>query len=932
MAACALLPPAARGQVDPSGEWRTWHTEHFRVHAKAALADHAREAGREAERAYAALTTELKPPRNRIDLVVGDDVDFSNGFATVLPSPRITVNLAAPATKNSTSIYDSWLRLVITHELAHIFHLDRAGGIWGVLQKLFGRAPGLFPNTYQPGWVSEGIATYYESRFTGAGRLRGGYHDQVLRSASQSGTWPGPGDAVRANMSWPAGVRPYAWGSHFFDSQRRLHGDSVVPRFVERTSRQLNVFRVSGPMEGAGGESVGDGWQRIRPPTTPVPRPDQVLVRGLRANPKPRVSPERKRIAFVRDDGMSDPHIIVRDMRTGSHIASHRVTSPGDLAWVGDTLYVTQMEYLSPVEARSDLYRWVPGEHWARVSKGGRHTSVFSAGDSRVGLVSLRGGAKSVGTLTYPATAVAGLPVPSHATDWGRIAVSPDGRWVAAARHASGQWDIVLWPAEHPDRYRLVTDDASFDADPIWSIDGKQLLFSSERFGLPQILAYDIEAGRTARLTNEPAGARNPGDLGDGSFIFVTLFGDGYAVARQLRSRDALPEGATISEHRSAVEVPDVEQRETAYSPWPSLRPHFWIPLAHDEASAGLFLGALTLGVDAIGRTQYSAVLTAAPEQRRVEGVFYLAHKRWRSWTAEIAAGQTWDHDPFLVDGAIVPISFRERAAELGLKYQWLRWRSGVGLRLKGFLENDVLINEGVDPLPFTPANPVFAGGALSVSAASMSRPALSISPENGVSVQGVLMHRWQVDGSQYQSHEVRGTVSGYLALPLPGFSHWVLAASVAGGKTGGTAPTTYSIGGESGEIVELIPGTALGSGRRTFQMRGYRAVGGFTRAVVGVAEMRIPVVLAARGVPGLPLFVDRVSFNVFGEVGNAWREGERANLAGLKDVGGEAAVDLGVGAGLKLRVRVGGAVALNDGLGSARGDVRYYLAFGRGF
>jgi len=321
-----------------------------------------------------------------------------------------------------------------------------------------------------------------------------------------------------------------------------------------------------------------------------------------------------------------------------------------------------------------------------------------------------------------------------------------------------------------------------------------------------------------------------------------------------------------------------------------------------------------------------------APEKSRVEAVLYLAHKRWRSWTVDLAAGQTWDYDPFWLEGELVPISFRERAAEAGLSYRWRRWRTGADIRLRGFIERDVVVNEGSEPLPFTPINPTFIGSAISAAASSFSRPVLSISPENGVSVDGTVLRRWQAGEERFWSYEVRTRLSGYLAIPLPGFSHWVLAANIAAGRTGGSAPATYSIGGESGDIVELIPGTVLGSGRRTFQMRGYNAVGGFTRVVVGVAELRVPIAMVARGVPKLPLFLDRLSLNLFGEVGSAWNEGDFVELAALRDVGGEAAVDLGVGAGLALKVRLGAALALADGLGITSGAARYYLAFGQAF
>ena len=101
---------AVLGQIDPSGDWRTWRTEHFRVHATVSLADAAHEAAFEAERAYRLLASELQPPRGIIDLVVADNVDFSNGWATVFPSNRLSVFLAPPTGSPSLGNYDGWLR------------------------------------------------------------------------------------------------------------------------------------------------------------------------------------------------------------------------------------------------------------------------------------------------------------------------------------------------------------------------------------------------------------------------------------------------------------------------------------------------------------------------------------------------------------------------------------------------------------------------------------------------------------------------------------------------------------------------------------------------------------------------------------------------------------------------------------------------------
>ena len=170
VACCAVR--AASAQLPPNDDWHTLQTKHFRVHFTPPLEQEARRAAVNAERAYAALATELVPPRGTIDLVVSDNVDYVNGYATPFPSNRIVVFTHPPSNASGLRSYDDWNSLIITHELAHIFHLDRARGIWRVGQAIFGRNPLLFPNAYEPSWVVEGLAVYFESRLTGYGRLR----------------------------------------------------------------------------------------------------------------------------------------------------------------------------------------------------------------------------------------------------------------------------------------------------------------------------------------------------------------------------------------------------------------------------------------------------------------------------------------------------------------------------------------------------------------------------------------------------------------------------------------------------------------------------------------------------------------------------------------------------------------------------------------
>src|SRR5207248_437479 len=255
-----LLATRAESQVDPSGRWRTLHTPHFRIHFRPAYRDAALTEAREAERSYGLLATELHPPRGVVDITLADDIDAANGFTTVFPTNRITIYAAPPAGDHGLLFFDSWLRLVTTHELTHVFHLDRSRGLWRGLQRVFGRAPGLFPNEYQPSWVIEGLATYYESKFTNAGRVRGSFHTQVLGADRAAGASRSPWNATLFTR-WADGLVPYAYGSRFFHYLAGAVGDSVVPRFVEATSAQLIPFRVGRQVARvASGRTLGRDW------------------------------------------------------------------------------------------------------------------------------------------------------------------------------------------------------------------------------------------------------------------------------------------------------------------------------------------------------------------------------------------------------------------------------------------------------------------------------------------------------------------------------------------------------------------------------------------------------------------------------------------------------------------------------------------------
>src|SRR5690606_23137514 len=138
----ALLAPRAlpaAAQVAPDARWRSFSTEHFHVTYQEGLEPLARRAAERAEHAYHLLSGDLVgPPPGRVELVVANNVDYANGYATPFPTNRIVIYAPPPVDEPSLSFTDDWVELLVLHELTHIFHLDHAGGIWRPLRAVFG--------------------------------------------------------------------------------------------------------------------------------------------------------------------------------------------------------------------------------------------------------------------------------------------------------------------------------------------------------------------------------------------------------------------------------------------------------------------------------------------------------------------------------------------------------------------------------------------------------------------------------------------------------------------------------------------------------------------------------------------------------------------------------------------------------------------------
>jgi hypothetical protein len=913
------LGDVARAQPAPYHAWRTLATEHFDVHVARGLEREGRIAAAAAERAYAKLALVLAPPRGRVDLIVSDDADYSNGYAVVSPTNRIVVFATPPIEHAGLRFNEGWLELVVTHELTHVFHLDRTRGLWRAAQTVFGRAPTLFPNSYSPSWLVEGLAVYEESRLTRGGRLNDALHRLYARAGAIEGKLFRLDELSLGTSRFPGGESAYGYGSLFVDWLARGHGDSSVRRFVEAQSAQIVPYWLDPAAKHAFGRSFGSAYRAWSDSVVrsvgeerrdPLPGWRELTTHGWFATAPRWVNDST--LVYSGSDGRETNAAWLVTLSGKRTRLGRRDTREASVPLPDGGFLYAQLDFTEPDEVRSDLYverddarcarRDAPcatGGHVTRLTRGQR---LIQPDVQRGGLiVAVRlGPARSSLIVALPGARVMRVLREGGADEvWAEPRWSPDGRWIVAAhRRPGGVYSIeVIDAGSFPepvargrasDRSTTIATGRYLLTSPSWTPDGQGIVYLSEASGTPTLVLQRTTStmGQSPPdvFASSPTGLSSPEISPNGKFIAaVTLRADGYHVGV---APWAAPSGPSSDSAASPPVIADMQpQREasggyTRYSPWRTLLPRYWYPIIEDAPGRGTRLGAQTTGSDAVGRHAYSAFVAIPTTGSFPIAGFGYRYAGLRRPLIDVGASQDFDTEGELTrSGTGEPLGTlleRTRDASVAATFVRPRVRSGASVSIGAGVERrDFVTDPGellarVDTLyqrAYTFPR-VFLGATYS----NVQRPAFSISPEDGVALATTVRERWRTDFSRgTRSTSAVGTAAGFKSLDLPGFAHHVLALRLAGGLADRRAGTALEVGGTSGTVVGVLPGYTVGEGRRTFGVRGFPAASTYgTRAATASLEYRAPLVLASRGIGLLPFFLDRSSLTVFGDYGIA--------------------------------------------------------------
>ncbi len=910
--------------VDPDLNWRTLDTAHFSVHFAEQHRLQAQLVAGVAEKVYPRITEMLRwQPRLRTHLIVLDSADFSNGLASPLPFNFLEIFLSPPD-EGELLQNREWLELVLTHEFFHIVHLDKARGGPLALRNIFGRellVPPFFspfPNVMQPRWILEGLAVYAESETgSGYGRLGHSHFEGMMRAERARG--------LRSLREVNAGGRgfplnrDYLYGAYFFAFLRERYGEGAVAAFIENYSGNLVPFRVHSnpvrvtrkPMDALWDEY--HGWLRTRfaPRVEEAAGPQvegEVLARAFSV-----FSPVLVRGGtrwYVQSDGYTRPRLM-RQAAGGAAESVREVEFDTRLAAAaGDSMLISKLEICRNHNLFYDLYRVDARGDANRLTECGRNRFAVSLDDGRIAAVRVERGEAEVVVLDQGGAVQRSLYRASQGESLGGLAARGDTVVVTSLR--DGQWSLLEIAG---DKVSVLLSDPAIKHSPRFGDSADEIFFVADYGKVSNVWSLRRASGALSRWTQAANGVLEISAPVGGEMLLTTIEADGGAL-RLLR----LPDTPLERRESPAATGPVASPAETGapgveqpYSPWSSIRPRGWQPLL-DIADGSVALGAATYGQDALGLHQYVVAPMYEVIQHELLGtaayVYDERHGALVNRTFTVKSSEPRDRT--LLGRKTTSYSIKENA-------QWVStWRHLALDRrfywgLGGAVEEEKLhqVDDGASRLQNERVLGLVAG------VDTRRSQFLSEGPSQGQWLR-LFAETSNGLGATFTGNVYRADWRGHLPL---GKAVLALRWNEAYG-TPGAEP--FQLGGSKSDEYIFLPVL----NQREFALRGYSS-GEPTltghRARVATTELRVPLSDIDRHFMVPPVGLNRVSLNVFFDVGAAWDRGSSPDY------------HRGIGAELLAEPRAGYLFGWDARLGVARGlDERgktiLYLRLGRAF
>ncbi len=970
LAAGLGLAPRAEAANDPNIVWQTIETPHFRIHFPSQGRPVAERVADLAEDIHARLAPAVGwQPSEVTELLLADQTDSANGSATALPYNAVRLNITAPDDMSPLGDAEDWYLELVTHEYTHILHTDHITGIPAIANALLGKT--YAPNQVQPRWALEGLAVFEESQRTSGGRLRSAIWNMYMRGDVMENNVAELDEFSNSVRRWPQGNLWYLYGSFFMRWIAETYGEEAIRKMIDDYSRQIIPYAFNRSVRRATGrtfEELYPAWiatlRRVYGAQV-----DAVRARGIRQGVRitkagqnarhPRWIPKgawpghEGDLLYFRDDGHSTAGMyavpVSRDPTSGQITGARevdrelliRVSGESTVSFTPDGGAVwDSLDQFQNLFYFNDLFRAPPNTRsprglegrTKRLTEGFRAIEPDVSPDGRkVAFTSNHRGTTylQIARLTEDGVEDVKNIVPGKPFDqaytprW-----APDGRHLAYSAWSHGGYRDVRVVDTTDGSFIEIAHDRAQDGGPSWSPDGKYVFFHSDRTGIDNVYAWDVETHRLRQVTNVTTGAFQPEVSADGKTLaYVGYTHNGFDLfAMPLDEKqwlDALP----YVDDRPATtpEPPHHAWKVRPYSPLSTLAPHKY-GVAIGQGNFGNQATVTIGGSDIVGHHSYAASLTSEFEKPELQGSFTYVYSRLpvdlsvsayrsiapRGGFALGGARPTWISETTGVEtgvGYTMPRQFDSQS--FSLSYSAARTAGDFGTTSASFNPYET---------PQFPARGLVSFVHMGWAYSNAERYLWSVANERGFGANANLELTDPALGSEYKGFSTSANMEWFYTMPW--LSHHSLALHTGAGTSGGNYPGrgAYYIGGFVDlPVIDSVRNTLIQGG---IVLRGYPTVAEAGRSYALMnAEYRFPIWNIDRGPSTLPFFLNRVSGTVFVDYGSAFDD---AYVAKFKTgTGAELWNDFTIGYIQSFTFRLGYA----RGLASGGVDKTYFVA-----
>ena len=498
------------GRNHPELKWQVAETEHFKIMYPQRIAGIEAEAAAIAEESYKALSSNLNTTfEDKIRIYLSDEDEISNGFAVPIGNgyTDIWVNLNDYADIWTGEV--KWLRKVLAHELAHIFHFKAVEGTIGFWQFVIGDP--------LPGFWTEGLAQYETEKWDSQ---RG---DRWLRRAVFD-------DQMNYNdgQSIINGRLRYALGNSQLRYFAETYGDSTLAELLHHRKKIVGLkyhdfYDAFDEATGQSYQSFYDEWRKHVNVyyNTLASQMDRTDSLGVDPTPYPgnfiydvAFSPDQSQYATLALTSMKRPvkrlYLTQNDSTRNTEILAEGGIND-DVSWSPDGRYLTYSRSVRGEHSSilNDLFIYdLETEKEERITHSRRaRYPVFSEDESRLSYVVNEGSTANI----YQRDLESGqeAKVTNYGKDVQLLHLTwnhPRNELIYHRFDAEGNRNLVTLNVDSGEE-QVLDDNILDNRMPVVSPDGSQLAFTSLRDEVPNVFIYDYESRTAKRFTHQITGA-----------------------------------------------------------------------------------------------------------------------------------------------------------------------------------------------------------------------------------------------------------------------------------------------------------------------------------------------------------------------------------------------------------------------------------------